>query len=151
MFEHLRGEWHGTCAFRMMPEDELKKATSSAIVTDEDLSKAVVIRYDWTHPTDGDQAGTMLVGGRGDDDERTIAWHDSWHQQPQVALLKGVSRPGSGLKVEMEYGGNWGWTIEVYEEKRTLYMQMCNVIPDGVEGAKPGPYVVMDAVWHRVG
>ncbi|CAL8971689.1 hypothetical protein TESS_TESS_00286 [Tessaracoccus sp. O5.2] len=28
-------------------------------------------------------------------------------------------------------------------------MVMNNVIPDGVEGADPGPYVVMDAHWTR--
>jgi hypothetical protein len=29
-------------------------------------------------------------------------------------------------------------------------MVMNNVIPDGVEGAQPGPYMVMDAQWQRV-
>jgi hypothetical protein len=29
-------------------------------------------------------------------------------------------------------------------------MVMNNVIPEGIDGAQPGPYVVMDAQWQRV-
>ena len=33
----------------------------------------------------------------------------------------------------------------------TLAMVMQNVVPEGVEGAEPGPYDVMRAAWTRTG
>lgn len=145
---HL-GRWAGTCAFRMMPTDEFASGPSSATSDAEADGFGWSLRYLWTHPEDGAQAGSLLVGSPDAGGVVTAAWVDSWHQKPHLGVLTGSVVDG-GVRVEMEYGG-WGWTIEVLTEDAELRMAMSNVIPEGIEGARPGPYLVMDARWTPVG
>ena len=78
----------------------------------------------------------------------TAAWIDAWHQKPQLGVLSGSVVDG-GVRVEMLYSG-WGWTIEVFADGAELRMVMNNVIPEGIDGAQPGPYPVMDARWEHI-
>ena len=141
------GRWEGVCAFRMMPTDEFATAPSAATSSAEADAFGWSLRYQWTHPTDGVQAGTLLVGSPDDDGAINAAWIDAWHQKPHLGSLTGSIVDG-GVHLEMEYSG-WGWTISLTGDGDELRMVMNNVIPDGVEGADPGPYVVMDARWTR--
>lgn len=144
---HHVGLWEGVCGFRMMPTDEFAPAPSSATSSSETDGFGWSLRYQWTHPTDGVQAGTLLVGSPDDDGAINAAWIDAWHQKPHLGSLTGSIVDG-GVHLEMEYSG-WGWTISLNGDGTELRMVMNNVIPDGVEGADPGPYVVMDARWTR--
>lgn len=147
--EHKAGRWVGTCAFRLLPTDELAAAPSSALSNVEAAGFGWSLRYDWTHPEDGLQTGMLLVGSPDEDGVVTGAWIDGWHQKPQLGVLTGTVVEG-GVHVAMEYSG-WGWTIEVVGDGDGLRLVMCNVVPAGVDGAEPGPYVVMDARWTPAG
>lgn len=141
----LIGSWQGSNGFRLMPDDELADLPSEAEVTPEAAGHAVLVRYEWTHPDDGLQHGTLLLGTPFDGDKVTAGWVDSWHQKPELRLLTGTVTDTT-IELAMEYDG-WGWTITLSRAGESLTMVMQNVIPDGVEGARPGPYVVMDARW----
>ena len=142
------GHWDGTCAFRLMPTDAFASAPSTAMSDAEADGFGWSLRYVWTHPDDGVQSATLLIGSPDADGVVTATWIDAWHQKPHLGVLTGSVVDG-GIRVEMEYSG-WGWTIEVSAQGDDLRMVMNNVIPDGVEGAQPGPYMVMDAQWQRV-
>ena len=142
------GRWVGTCAFRLMPTDGFASAPSSATTDTEADGSGWSLRYVWTHPDDGVQSGTLLLGSSDQDGVVTAAWIDAWHQKPHLGVLTGSVVEG-GVRLEMDYGG-WGWTIEVVGDGEQLRMVMNNVIPEGIEGAEPGPYVVMDAQWDHV-
>lgn len=139
----MTGEWSGTCGFRLMPTDDLAPGAATAVTASEADGHGWSLRYTWTHPDDGVQAGTLLLGSPDDAGSVSGGWVDSWHQKPEMRLLTGTW-DGSTVQLEMEYSG-WGWTIEVTPQDDALVLQMHNVIPDGVEGAEPGPYLVMDA------
>ena len=138
----LAGDWTGTNAFRLMPIDELASALSVATVHLEARGEGVLIRYIWVHPDDGEQSGTLLIGSPAEDGTITAALIDSWHQKPDLATLTGRIE-GDGVRLEMSYAGGWGWIIEVGPTDEGLAMTMHNVIPEGVDGAEPGPYPVM--------
>lgn len=141
------GQWEGACAFRMMPTDEFATAPSTATASSEADGFGWSLRYEWTHPTDGAQAATLLVGSPDDVGAVNGAWIDAWHHKPHLGILTGSIVDGV-VHLEMEYSG-WGWTISLSGDGDELRMVMNNVIPDGIEGAEPGPYVVMDAHWTR--
>lgn len=141
------GRWSGTCGFRMMPTDEFASAPSSAGSDAEADGFGWSLRYQWTHPQDGVQTGALLVGPADPDGVVAAAWIDSWHQKPHLGVLSGRAVEG-GVHAAMEYDG-WGWTIDIMGDGDDLRMVMSNVIPDGIDGAVPGPYVVMDARWQR--
>jgi len=145
--EHV-GHWEGACAFRMMRTDEFSSAPSFATSEAEADGLGWLLRYVWTHPDDGTQSATLLLGSPDEDGAVTAAWVDAWHQRPHLGVLTGSAFDGV-VHVAMEYGG-WGWTIDVSGDGDDLRMVMNNVIPDGIEGAEPGPYKVMDAHWKRV-
>lgn len=142
------GRWQGVCAFRLMPDDAFSSAPSFATSDAEGGGFGWSLRYVWTHPDDGVQSGTILLGSPDEDGVVAAAWIDAWHQKPYLGVLTGSVVDG-GVSVGMEYSG-WGWTVEVVAAGDGLRMVMNNVIPVGVEGAQPGPYVVMDAAWERV-
>jgi hypothetical protein len=134
------GDRSGTCAFRLMPTDELADAPSTLNVTRAAAGRATVLSYTWTHPEDGDQAGTLLVGTPDDEGLLTAAWVDSWHQ-PAVGLLTG--HDGT---VGYEYAPGWRWEVDITVDGTTVSMVMRNVVPEG-QGDPAGPYDVMRASW----
>lgn len=146
--QHTSGGWAGSNGFRLMPDDELSVAPSEASVASEAQGWGVTLRYTWVHPEEGPQEGTMLISSPDDDGQVVAAWIDSYHQKPALGLPRGTASD-AGVHLAMEYSG-WGWTIDLTHEGDALRMVMNNVIPEGVDGAEPGPYVVMDAEWTRV-
>lgn len=144
-FSTLAGGWSGTCAFRLMPSDALAPGASTATATAEADGWGWCLRYSWTHPDDGVQHGTLLLGSPAEEGGIQAAWLDSWHCKPELRLLTG-SVVGDGVHLEMTYEG-WGWTIDLRPAAPGLSMVMNNVIPPGHEGFE-GAYVVMDAAWR---
>ncbi|QFQ31474.1 hypothetical protein EEW87_015770 [Janibacter melonis] len=136
----------GSCSFRLMPDDPLVEATSSATLTTLP-DGAVVLGYRWTHPTDGDQHGSLLVG-RAEEGAVEAAWYDTWHQHPGLMTLTG-RREGAHLRLEATYGQEWGWQVELDLGEGSTAMTMRNVVPASAasETTPAGPYDVMVARW----
>lgn len=162
----------GTCAFRLMPDDAMNTAESSVAITR--IGPVVVsLAYEWIHPEDGPQQGVLLVGGgpegQGPDEadasaeqvDITVAWADSWHQQPGLRALHGT-RTGGHVEVAATYAGDWGWTVELdgldslaaadAASDAPITTVMRNVVPESArdmltEGAQSGAYDVMVARW----
>lgn len=145
--DDVTGDWQGSCAFRLMPDDDLTPRPSRATTASEAHGVGWSLRYTWEHADDGEQAGTLLLGSPADDGSIAAGWVDSWHQKPDLRLLTGAVVDGKA-SLEMEYSG-WGWQITVEPQGAQLLMTMSNVVPEGVDGAEPGAYVVMDATWSR--
>lgn len=155
----------GSCAFRLLPGDDLTEAASSASVARVG-AEGVLVSYRWSHPSDGEQQGALLVGGRAEDGRVEAAWFDTWHQQPGLMTLVG-ERDGSVTDLRGSYAPQWGWTIRLELRDAAevdpaaagavVSLTMCNVVPesacDGEPGEtpamSPGPYEVMVAEWRR--
>jgi hypothetical protein len=138
------GEWSGTAAFRLMPTDELAGAGSTLHVVEVAAGRAVLQTYTWTHPEDGAQTGTLMLGVPGDEGAVSAAWVDSWHQR-DVATLTGRGDATSAT-VGYEYAPGWQWEIEVVGGSATIEMVMYNVVPE--RDAEPAVrYDVMRASW----
>lgn len=147
----------GTCAFRLMPYDELVEEPS-ALLLDEVGPTQVLLRYTWTHPEDGPQHGVLLIGGPEEDATAvTAALADSWHQKPGLMSLTG-DRLGDSVVLSSQYAGDWGWEVTVAGiEGDEPTMTMRNVVPVSALATLPadgphveaGPYDVMVARWRR--
>lgn len=140
------GAWVGTCGFRLMPDDELVVAESTATSSAEADGWGWQLRYTWTHPQDGVQSGVLLVGSADDDGVVSAGWLDSWHRKPRLREVVGRVVDGA-LTLEMDYDG-WGWVIGLRSDADGLAMTMHNVVPEGF-GDFAGAYLVMDAAWRR--
>ncbi|MEI2778426.1 MAG: hypothetical protein V9G19_21135 [Tetrasphaera sp.] len=143
----------GTCAFRLMPSDDLAPAPSTAVLS-QLASQAWNLAYTWEHASGGEQRGGLVIGSPGEDGQVEAAWFDSWHQQPAIMRLTGNSTE-SGASLLGTYAEEWGWTITLEADGDTVRMTMCNVIPDSALAQAPpdappmsaGPYDVMVAEW----
>jgi hypothetical protein len=129
-----------------MPTDEMTELAATAQVRLEAGGNLTSIAYTWQHPTDGPQEGLLVVGTFDDAGRLTALWADTWHQQPASMTLTGGPADERGLSLDAEYGGGWGWRINVQAsgpDELTLGME--NVIPSehATDEAPAGPYPVM--------
>lgn len=138
------GTLSGTCVFRLMPTDDFAGGASTLAATVAASGRAVLLTYTWTHPEDGDQSGTLMLGVPGDGGAVTAAWVDSWHQ-PDVALLAGTGEAVS-TSVEYEYAPGWRWRIDVVVGDGTVSMVMHNLVPE-TDTDRAVTYDVMRAGW----
>ena len=146
--------WEGSCAFRLMPADDLADAPSAAALSHLG-TEGLVLTYRWSHPTDGSQEGAVLVGPGEADGELEAAWADTWHQARGLMHLTGT-RTGSRVLLVGRYAGDWGWEVELDEGAGRLAMTMRNVVPESAAGdpspgggrLDAGPYDVMRARWR---
>jgi hypothetical protein len=122
------GSRTGTATFRLMPDHELATGTSTVDVLLVARGRALSLAYTWTHPEDGEQAGTLLLGVPGDDGAVHAAWVDSWHQ-PDVVALAGA-RTDTGARVGYEYAPGWHWEIELEVSGGRPALVMRNVVPE---------------------
>lgn len=146
----------GTCAFRLMPQDDLAEGPSTATI-EQVAPTQWLVRYTWTHPLDGNQHGVLLVGGP-DEGAHTVgaSLADSWHQNPGLMTLAGTV-DGTGVRLSAQYAGDWGWEVDLDGLGTDApSMTMRNVVPASAlemlpEDAPPveaGPYDVMVARWR---
>jgi hypothetical protein len=138
------GHASGTADFRLMPTDDFSGGGSSLDVADAAHGRALRLAYTWTHPEDGEQAGTLLLGVPQDDGSVSAAWVDSWHQAA-VALLSG-SGDGSSATVGYEYAPGWRWEVEVRVSGTEVALVMRNVVPER-DDSPAVTYDVMRASW----
>lgn len=149
--------FEGTCAFRLMPYDDLAGGPSTATFAEVGQGQ-VLLTYTWTHPEDGPQHGVLLVGSPEDLDVAvTATLADSWHQKPGLMNLTGVVS-GDTIELASQYAGDWGWQITltgVGTDRPGMIMR--NVVPESALDQLPadaprvdaGPYDVMVARWSR--
>jgi hypothetical protein len=147
----------GSCAFRLMPTDDLVEAPSQLTVNPVGDGQ-LACSYTWSHPGDGPQHGLLLISGPDPQGDVTASWADSWHQQPDLLTLSGP-RTGDTVELSAVYAGEWGWQISLQLLPGAASMTMRNVIPESAVGpaasdaapdAPPlpaGPYPVMVATW----
>lgn len=142
----------GDGSFRLMPTDDLATAPATRRVETGAGGHALLLRYTWTHPTDGEQDGILLCAAAGEDgDALTATWLDSWHQKPFPLTLSGTLA-GSGVQLLGVYAETWGWEINLTLGEARVGIEMRNVIPqEAVDQAPPemagieaGPYTVME-------
>lgn len=143
----------GTCAFRLLPADDLVTAPSAATLADLG-AQGRSLTYAWRHPSDGEQHGALVIGAAGEDGQVEAAWFDTWHQQPGLMRLTGTGAPRQ-ISLRGTYAEEWGWTVTIEADDTAVRMTMGNVIPESAlaqapEGSPPmsaGPYDVMIAEW----
>jgi hypothetical protein len=126
-----------------MPTDELAEAPSTLTVDEAAAGRAVSMTYAWTHPEDGPQTGTLLLGVPGETGEVSAAWVDSWHQR-DVVLLTGRGDTTT-VTVGYDYAPGWRWEVEVAGGDATT-MVMHNVVPER-DSSPAVRYDVMRAEW----
>lgn len=134
----------GTCAFRLLPTDELAPARSTLVVDEVAAGRASLLTYTWWHPDDGEQTGTLVLGRPAEDGAVTASWVDSWHQ-PDVVLLTGTGE-AAAWSVGYDYAPGWRWEVAVTVDAASVDMVMRNVVPEGQDGPA-GSYDVMRAHW----
>lgn len=145
--ERYAGEWTGTSSFRMYPHEDLVDAPSGLVVGSVAGGVGSTLAFTWVHAEDGEQHGHLLVGTP-EDGALTVAYLDSWHQKVGPAVLTGTG-DGAAFDVSYEYAPGWRWRIVVGRADDGLTMRMTNTVPEGVEGAPPGEYDVVQAAWRR--
>jgi hypothetical protein len=138
------GDGTGSYAFRLLPTDEFDDGESRVAVDLAAAGRAVIVSYTWTHPVDGSQAGTLLLGVPGEDGSVAAAWVDSWHQRTVVTLTG--TRTAAGAEVAYEYAPGWTWEIEVVVERGALTLVMRNAVP-GDENGPAARYEAMRGRW----
>lgn len=93
------------------------------------------VKIDYTWEYEGEQGGSMLVSIG--DGKVTMAWGDSFHQQPHLMICEGKTTE-HGFVVHGSYpageGPDWGWRTELKKVSPTeLHLLMTNIHPDGQE------------------
>ena len=157
-------ECTGTGTFRMMPHEEFATGPATGSVEAVAGGYGLMVRYAWTHHTDGPQQGALLVSApEGDDLGVQATLLDSWHQKPGPMHLAGTYGAGK-VEVAGTYMETWGWQIDVDvsgesgasessagESGAAIRMVMRNVVPEEALALAPegmefeaGPYVVSE-------
>lgn len=145
--EHA-GSWHGTNAFRLMPNDAQHHSLATAVVAQAAGGQLTSIAYSWSHPEDGNQDGLLVLGPDSSGTEKSGVigfWGDSWHQGPDPRVLSGSIGHGR-ITVSYDYGNEWRWQITLdTSEPHELKLLMENVVPAsaGTEDLAQGPYTAM--------
>lgn len=143
----------GTCGFRLMAADDLAEGPSTAAVTV--IGEALLLRYTWVHPVDGEQEGVLLVSGKPEDGPVTATLFDTWHQHPGVMALTGERTPDGGARLEATYLEEWGWQVDVALGEVEASMVMRNVVPESRSACCPratrAPRPAPTTPWWRAG
>ncbi len=139
------GPRSGTATFRLMPDDGFATGASRADVRVAASGRALSLDYTWTHPEDGEQAGSLLLGVPGEDGAVSAGWVDSWHQ-PDVIALAGRGSAG-GAVVGYEYAPGWHWEVELVVSEGLPCLVMRNVVPEREDGPA-STYEVSRSEWR---
>jgi hypothetical protein len=148
---HL-GDWQGSNAFRLTPDDPPYEAAATAQVSARVRGLVTEVTYTWVHEETGEHAG-LLVLAEGDEPPAVRAlWSDTFHQNPAAASLTGTALDGT-VTLGLTYGGDWEWTIVVdATDPDRLTIRMDNTVPPSAAelGYPVGTYWAMNADLRRV-
>jgi len=144
--EHL-GDWRGTNAFRLTPDDAPHEASATARLSTAVRGHLTEVAYTWSHAEAGEQEG-LLVLAAGEEPPAVVAmWSDTFHQSPAAAWATGTSLDGT-TTLGYGYAGDWLWTIVIdTSDPARLAIRMDNVVPESAaaQGYRPGAYWAMQA------
>jgi hypothetical protein len=142
----LSGRWRGNSKLWFGPDELSGESASSAIVSAVAKGKFVRVDYDWAHDGVGHE-GSILIGV---DKERGVAtgiFVDSFHMGDKVMICEGEVREDGTAAVTGSYAAppdrDWGWRIEVGEDRGALAIRMFNISPEG-EG-----HVAVEGIYRR--
>lgn len=138
------GSLTGTAGFRLLATHDPTTGPATLDAADAARGRAARLDYTWTHPDDGEQAGTLLLGVPGEDGTVSAGWVDSWHQ-PDPTRLDGTGHAG-GATVGYEYAPGWRWEVELEVTGAGVVLEMRNVVPEHDDGPAT-TYDVMRATW----
>ena len=141
--EHL-GDWQGTNAFRLTPDETPHEAPATARVSAAVRGLVTEIAYTWGH-AEGEQQGLLVVAAAEEAPGVVAMWCDTFHQSPHAGWLSGTSQDGS-LTFRYSYAGDWQWVIEIdASDPARLAIRMDNVVPESAaaQGYPPGTYWAM--------
>jgi hypothetical protein len=125
----LMGDWSGTNAFRMMPDDDYTSSPASLAIQRGPGDGTLLVRYTWAH--EGTTHHGLLLVTAGDDGAAEAVWLDSFHQQPQWMTLSGALHEGGRVTVAGTYAEVWGWRISIDPTDGIPELVMDNVPPAG--------------------
>ncbi|CAM3742828.1 hypothetical protein [Nocardioides zeicaulis] len=143
-YDVVPGERAGTATFRLMPSDDPASGPSTGTVEVAAGGRALTVTYTWTHPDDGEQTGTLLLGVADAGGDVTAGWVDTWHQ-PDVVALRGHATP-VGAVVGYEYGDGWRWEVELEVADGVPQLVMRNLVPSH-DGGPATAYEVSRTSW----
>jgi hypothetical protein len=143
----VMGEWTGTNALRMMPDDDFRRSDGTATVATHSGGNVASISYTWSDFGGQPQEGFLLLSDGEADGTVAAAWSDSWHQHPQWMALSGSVDPDGTITVHGLYGEGaeqGGWWIHVDPvDAAQLTMTMDN------DMTETGQYEVVRATYTR--
>ena len=126
LFTAIAGNWQGRNGFRLMPDDDLAYAPTTAAASLAARGSVLTFSYDWQHPEDGQQEGTLVVA-RTSESSSCGLWIDTWHQK-SAQPLGDVEHTDDSILFEWEYAEGWRWQIEVAIAE-SLLVTMRNIVP----------------------
>jgi hypothetical protein len=126
LFTDIAGSWKGHNGFRLMPDDDLFDAPTTAAATLTARGSVLSLCYDWQHPDNGQQEGTLVIA-RTADNAACGLWLDTWHQKSAQPLAD-VEHTDESIMFEFEYAEGWRWQIEVGIAEELL-VTMRNIVP----------------------
>lgn len=150
--DHL-GDWHGTNAFRLTPDDEPYAAPMTVRVTAAVRGLVTELAYSWSHAEAGDQDGLLVLSAAQEPPGLVALWSDTFHAQPGAMTLTGTAGDGS-LTLGCAYAGDWRWDVVLdHSAPDRLGVRMDNVVPESAaaQGYPPGAYWAMRADLVRPG
>ncbi len=147
MLADHQGEWHGTNAFRLTPDDPPHEAAATVQVSPAVRGLLTEVTYTWSHAEAGEQTGLLVIAAAEEPPGLVAMWSDTFHQSPSAAWLPGTADGGT-LTFVYSYAGDWEWTIVIdATDPARLTIRMDNTVPESAaaQGYPPGTYWAMKA------
>jgi hypothetical protein len=147
---HL-GEWRGSNAFRLTPDDPPYEAAATVRVSAPVRGLVTEVAYTWVHAESGEHEGLLVLAEGGDPAGVVALWSDTFHQSPVAGWLTGTAHAGT-VTLHLTYAGDWQWTIVVdASDPDRLTLRMDNTVPPSAaaQGYPVGTYWAMRAELGR--
>ncbi len=135
--EKLMGEWKGEYMLQISPNHPQMKCDSTAKINRIVMNSFLQIDYTWEF--EGKQQQGLLVAGYTKSNKKIqMSWVDSWHQQNEFMVSKGIMDSDSSIDAKGDYevsdGPNWGWRTKIISKSKVSFLfEMYNITPEGLE------------------
>jgi hypothetical protein len=141
------GEWSGTNALRMMPDDDFRRSSGTATTATHSGGNVATISYTWSDFDGHPQEGLLVLSDGEGDGTVAVVWSDSWHQHPQWMPMSGTVDADGRISVRGVYGEGaeqGGWWIHIDPTNAAqLTITMDN------DMTETGQYEVVRAIYTR--